>query len=70
MLTTCAVAQAAYLSVFQNEVAKKTPILVTEAAEKVGVAASKIPQLLGLLATPAKLADAFPAAVVAAVGRV
>jgi hypothetical protein len=68
-LTMFTVAQAVYLTVFDNEVAKKTPVLVTKAAEKAGVSASKIPELLKLLATPTALAKAFPASVVAAVGR-
>lgn len=62
------VAQAVYLTVLQNDLAKKTPAYVMAAAEAAGVPASKIAELLSLLATPVNLAEEFGAAVAGAVG--
>ena len=62
------IAQAIYLTVFQNDLAKKTPVYVTEAALQAGVPNDKITQLLTDLADPKALAIDFPADVVAAVG--
>ena len=62
------VAQAVYLSVFQNDLAKKIPLYVTAAAEKAGVPAAKIPTVLEDLATPTVLASRFGPKVAAAVG--
>ncbi|EXJ65476.1 hypothetical protein A1O7_01817 [Cladophialophora yegresii CBS 114405] len=60
-------AQAVYQSVNQNEIAKKTPLLLTRAAERVGVPAARIPLVLELATQKDKLLVAFSPAVVTAV---
>jgi hypothetical protein len=62
------IAQAVYLTVFQNDLKSKTPAYVTKAAEAAGVSASQIPDLLALLATPKALAAQFGDSVAGAVG--
>jgi MFS family permease len=62
------IAQAVYLTVFQNDVAQKTPVYVTRAALEAGVPQSKITQLLGELTDTEKLTADFGGQVVAAVG--
>lgn len=62
------VAQAVYLTVFSNDLTKKTPEYVMAAATKAGVPASQLTDLLKLLATPTVLASEFGATVAAAVG--
>ena len=62
------IAQAIYLTVFQNDLAKKIPAYVTRAALAAGVPSGKIPQLLADLADPTALTKDFGADVLAAVG--
>jgi hypothetical protein len=62
------IAQAVYLTVFQNDVAKKTPTYVTRAALNAGVPQGKITQLLTELTDTKALTADFGADVVAAVG--
>ena len=62
------IAQAVYLTVFQNDLAKKTPLYVTRAALDAGVPKDKIIRLLQELADPAALTADFGKDVLAAVG--
>src|ERR1700761_7448745 len=58
------IAQAIYLSVFQNDLAKKTPVYVTRAALQAGVAQNRITQLLTELTDTKALTADFGADVV------
>jgi len=62
------IAQAVYLTVMQNDIAKKTPVYVTRAALNAGVPQDKITQLLTELTNTKQLTVDFGSEVVAAVG--